>query len=109
MVKTSGINVAPLEVEEILVGHPEVEQAYVVGVSDARRDEAVVAVVVLRTPGAVSADDLREFCKKALAAFKVPQHFRFVAREDLPITASGKVQKRRLRERLAAELGATEA
>src|SRR5713101_2570756 len=71
MVKTGGINVAPLEVEEVLLGHPEVEQAYVVGVPDARREEAVAAVVVLRTPGVVSADDLREFCKKALAAFKV--------------------------------------
>ena len=109
MVKTGGINVAPLEVEEILLGHPEVEQAYVVGVPDARREEAVAAVVVLRTPGAVSADDLRAFCAKALAAFKVPQHVRFLAREELPLTASGKVQKHRLRERLAAELGVTEA
>jgi fatty-acyl-CoA synthase len=109
MVKTGGINVAPLEVEEILLGHPEVEQAYVVGVPDARRDEVVAALVVLRIPGAVSADDLREFCRKSLAAFKVPQHFRFLAREELPITASGKVQKHRLRELLTAELGAKEA
>ncbi len=109
MIKTGGINVAPLEVEEILLGHPEVEQAYVVGVPDARREEAVAAVIVLRTPGALSADDLRAFCQKVLAAFKVPQHFRFLAREELPFTASGKVQKHRLRERLTAELGATEA
>ena len=109
MVKTGGINVAPLEVEEILLGHPGVEQAYVVGVPDVRREEAVAAVVVLRTPGAVSADDLREFCNKALAAFKVPQHFRFLAREELPVTASGRVQKHRLRERLVAELGTEEA
>jgi len=109
MVKTGGINVAPLEVEEILLGHPGVEQAYVVGIPDIRREEAVAAVVVLRTPGAVSADDLREFCNKALAAFKVPQHFRFLAREELPVTASGKVQKHRLRERLVAELGTEEA
>jgi fatty-acyl-CoA synthase len=108
MVKTGGINVAPLEVEEILLGHPDVEQAYVIGVPDARREEAVAAVVVLRTPGAVSPDGLREFCKKALAAFKVPRHIIFVTREELPITASGKVQKHRLRERLMSELGAGE-
>ena len=104
MVKTGGINVAPLEVEEVLLTHPDVEQAYVVGVPDPRKEEAVAAVIVLKEERRVSADDLRAFCRKALAAFKVPQHFRFVTRAELPLTASGKVQKHRLRETLAAEL-----
>jgi fatty-acyl-CoA synthase len=106
MVKTGGINVAPLEVEEILLGHPLVEQAYVVGVPDVRKEEVLAAVVVLKRPGAVSGEDLRDFCRKALAAFKVPQHVRFLPRVELPLTASGKVQKHRLRERLTAELHA---
>lgn len=104
MVKTGGINVAPLEVEEVLLTHPDVEQAYVVGVPDPRKEEAVAAVIVLKEERRVSADDLRAFCRKALAAFKVPQHFRFATRAELPLTASGKVQKHRLRETLAAEL-----
>jgi len=104
MVKTGGINVAPLEVEEVLLTHPDVEQAYVVGVPDPRKEEAVAAVIVLKEERRVSADDLRAFCRKALAAFKVPQHFRFVTRAELPLTASGKVQKHRLRETLAAAL-----
>lgn len=104
MVKTGGINVAPLEVEEVLLTHPDVEQAYVVGVPDPRKEEAVAAVIVLKEERRVSADDLRAFCRQALAAFKVPQHFRFATRAELPLTASGKVQKHRLRETLAAEL-----
>jgi fatty-acyl-CoA synthase len=106
IVKTGGINVAPLEVEEVLLTHPAVEQVYVVGVPDARRDEVLAAVVVLREGRAASADDLRAFCRGQLAAYKVPAHVRFVERGDLPITASGKVQKHRLREAVLAELGA---
>lgn len=106
MVKTGGINVAPVEVEEVLLSHPAVEQAYVVGLPDPRREEILAAFVVLReghaSPGP---DDLRAHCRQALAAFKVPQQFRLVARADLPVTATGKVQKVRLREALIAELG----
>ncbi|MBI3457091.1 MAG: AMP-binding protein, partial [Candidatus Rokubacteria bacterium] len=109
IVKTGGINVAPLEVEEVLLTHPAVEQVYVVGVPDARKEEALAAVVVLREGARVSGDELRAFCRALLAAFKVPQHFRFMAREALPLTASGKVQKHRLREGLLAELEAAPA
>ena len=103
MVKTGGINVAPLEVEEVLLGHADVEQAYVVGIPDPRKEEVLVAAVVLKEGRDVTAETLRAFCRERLAAFKVPQRFRFVKRSDLPLTASGKVQKVTLRETLAAE------
>jgi len=103
MVKTGGINVAPLEVEEVLLGHADVEQAYVVGIPDPRREEILVAVVMLKDGRQVAAETLRAFCREQLAAFKVPQRFRFVKRSELPVTASGKVQKVALRETLAAE------
>ena len=104
MVKTGGINVAPLEVEEVLLGHGSVEQAYVIGLPDPRREEILAAVVVLKDGRHASEEELRAFCKQALAAFKVPQHFRIMTRADLPVTATGKVQKFRLQETLAAEL-----
>jgi fatty-acyl-CoA synthase len=104
VVKTGGLNVSPVEVEQILLGHPAVEQVHVIGVPDPRKEEALAAVVVLKEGASASADELRAFCRQALAAFKVPQHIRFVPREALPLTASGKVQKHRLRESLAAEL-----
>jgi fatty-acyl-CoA synthase len=103
MVKTGGINVAPLEVEEVLLGHAGVEQAYVIGLPDPRREEILAAAVVLKDGCEVSEDELRAHCKKALAAFKVPRHIRIVKRADLPVTATGKVQKFRLQETLAAE------
>ena len=105
MVKTGGINVAPVEVEEVLASHPAVEQVHVVGLPDARREEVLAAIVVLRDGHDASEDDLRGHCRRALAAFKVPQHFRFLKRAELPVTATGKVQKVRLREALIADLG----
>jgi fatty-acyl-CoA synthase len=109
MVKTGGINVAPLEVEEVLLGHPDVEQAYVVGVPDPRREEILAAVVVLKEGRDAGADGLRAFCRERLAAFKVPALFRFATRTELPVTATGKVQKVKLQERLAAETGGARA
>jgi fatty-acyl-CoA synthase len=104
MVKTGGINVAPLEVEEVLLGHASVEQAHVIGLPDPRLEEILVAVVVLKDGRDASPEELRGFCKQALAAFKVPQHFRIMKRADLPVTATGKVQKFRLQEALSEEL-----
>ena len=103
MVKTGGINVAPLEVEEVLLGHPAVEQAYVVGLPDPRKEEILAAVVVLHDGHEAEPEALRAFCKAALAAFKVPQEFRLLRRDELPVTATGKVQKFRLAEIFARE------
>ena len=103
MVKTGGINVAPLEVEEVLLGHPAVEQAYVVGLPDARKEEILAAIVVLRDGHDAEPEALRVFCRQALAAFKVPQEFRLMRRDELPVTATGKVQKFRLAEMLGRD------
>jgi fatty-acyl-CoA synthase len=103
IVKTAGINVAPLEVEEVLLGHPAVEQAYVVGLPDPRREEILAAVVVLRDGHTAAAEELRAFCRQALAAFKVPREFRVLRRDELPVTDTGKVQKLRLAEMLARD------
>jgi len=101
MVKTGGINVAPLEVEEVLLGHPTVEQAYVVGLPDPRREEILVAVVVSKPGRAADPAALRALCRDALAAYKVPHEIHVMRREDLPVTSTGKVQKFRLAEILA--------
>ena len=96
MVKTGGINVAPVEVEEILMTHPGVHVAYVTGVPDAQRDEVLAALVVPKPGAALSAEQLRDFCRESLAAYKVPRLFRFVAETELPLTTTGKLQKNRL-------------
>jgi fatty-acyl-CoA synthase len=103
MVKTGGINVAPVEVEEILLLDPAVEQAYVVGIPDSRLEEILVAVVVAKPGRVADPIALGARCREALAAYKVPREIRVMAREELPLTGTGKVQKLRLAERLAGD------
>jgi len=96
MVKTGGINVAPIEVEEVLLAHPSVQAAFVTGVPDAVQDELLAAVIVPKRGTALSEREVTEHCRKSLAAYKVPRLIRFAAEEELPLTTTGKVQKNRL-------------
>jgi carnitine-CoA ligase len=99
MIKRAGENVSAMEVEVTIAAHPGVAEAAVVGVADAVRDEAVAAVVV-RTDGALTAEDVAEHCRANLASFKVPTVVTFV--DELPKSSIGKVLKGELRSRLAA-------
>jgi fatty-acyl-CoA synthase len=101
LIKTSGANVAPLEVEAILLMHPAVKQAYVVGVPDRDRGEVGVAVVELNQGATATVEALTAFCRERLASYKVPARIVFRTAEQFPRTATGKVQKPRLREELA--------
>ncbi|MFZ0040263.1 MAG: AMP-binding protein [Solirubrobacteraceae bacterium] len=94
--------VAPKEVEECLSSHPGVAQAYVAGLPDERMGAVGCAWVVPATGNAPSAGDLLEWCGERLARFKVPAQVRFLAADELPTTATGKVQKFRLIERAQA-------
>ena len=98
MVKTGGINVAPAEVEEVLSTHPAVELVFVTGIPDARLDEALAAVIVLRAGMATDESALRAHCRRTMAPYKTPRHFRFVASQTLPLTSTGKLQRNRLHE-----------
>jgi crotonobetaine/carnitine-CoA ligase len=91
MIRRSGENIAAREVEDVLLAHPAVRLAAVVGVPDEIRGEEVKAYVV--APGA-SAGELAAWCGERLAAFKVPTHWEF--RDDLPLTASHRVEKAKL-------------
>ena len=84
MIKTGGINVAPVEVEEVLMSHPGVEQAYVVGLPDAERDEIVAAVVVPREGSDADEGVLRALSASALSAYKRPRRYRLVAAGSCP-------------------------
>lgn len=95
MIKTGGENVSPVEVEEFLVGHPDVDRAAVVGLTDERWGELVVAFVVPAPGRAPDPGELTEFCRHGLSPFKVPRLWRIV--DDLPMTASAKVQRAELR------------
>jgi fatty-acyl-CoA synthase len=96
MLKTGGINVAPIEVEEVLLKHPAVHDAYVTGLPDPVREQIVAAVVVLKEGAAVGEQELIEHCRRQLAVYKVPRRIRFARMEDLPQTSSRKVHRLRL-------------
>ncbi|WP_137892396.1 AMP-binding protein [Ramlibacter sp. 2FC] len=100
MVKSGGINVAPIEVEEALMRHPAVRTAYVIGMPDPHLDEVLVAIVIAREGASCTEEELLKFCKKELAAYKVPARFRMATDDELPLTTTGKVQKMKLRELL---------
>jgi Acyl-CoA synthetases (AMP-forming)/AMP-acid ligases II len=96
MVISGGENIHPTEVEAVLAGHPGVREVAVIGVADERLGQRVVACVV--ADGGVSADQLDAHCvaSPALAAFKRPREYRFVA--QLPRGPSGKLLRRLLRD-----------
>lgn len=110
MIKTSGINVSPAEVEGFLAGHPGVREVLVVGAPHPSRDEVVVAFVVVEGPAMTGADLVR-YAKNGIAGYKVPWLVELV--DDLPRTGTGKLTRRGLRDRAAAlvagELERTEA
>jgi long-chain acyl-CoA synthetase len=96
LIKTSGYQVWPREIEEVLVSHPAVHEAGVVGLPDKMRGEVVKAFVVLRPGGIASAAELKSFCRDKLAPYKVPAKYEFVT--ELPKTQIGKVLYRVLRQ-----------
>lgn len=102
MVLVSGFNVYPNEVEDVLAKHPAVLEAAVIGLPDEHSGEAVTAFVVKKDV-AVTADELRSFCKDSLTGYKVPKQIIF--RETLPKTNVGKVLRRALREEVTAQKG----
>ena len=99
MIISGGENVYPREVEEVLLAHPAIDQAAVVGLPHAHWGEQVVAYVVVRPGMNVSNDELKAACGERLSRYKIPKEFRMVG--DLPRNRMGKIDRRELRERIA--------
>ena len=108
MIIRGGENIYPREIEEVLISHPAVADASVLGFPDDHYGETVAAAIRVTAPGLagdeLAADDLAaelaEFCRARLAAYKVP--IRWLITDAFPLTASGKIRKDALREQLAA-------
>jgi fatty-acyl-CoA synthase len=98
MINASGFKVWPAEVEAMLYAHPDIQEACVIGTRDAHRGETVKAVVVLKPAarGKVRPEDISNWAKQHMAAFKYPRVVEFV--EQLPKTATGKIFWRKLQE-----------
>ncbi|MCA1063630.1 long-chain-fatty-acid--CoA ligase [Rossellomorea aquimaris] len=94
MIIAGGFNIYPREIEEVLYEHPAIQEVVAAGVPDAYRGETVKAYVVLKEGETLTEEELNEFARKFLAAYKVPRIYEF--RKELPKTAVGKILRRAL-------------
>lgn len=95
MILTAGFNVYPAELERVIAGHPDVALVAVGSIPDADKGELAKAYIVPKTGTSPASDDIVQFCRKHLAAYKVPRAVQFV--DDLPKTSTGKVMRRELK------------
>jgi long-chain acyl-CoA synthetase len=100
MINAAGYKVWPREVEDVLYGHPAVREAAVVGVPDEYRGETVKAFVSVRPGVEVTEQELIDYCKANMAAYKYPRSIEFI--DELPKTTTGKILRRELRDQAAA-------
>jgi fatty-acyl-CoA synthase len=100
MIISGGENVYPSEVEAALAAHPAVREVAVIGLPDAKWGERVHAVVAFGSEVTASADQLVGWCKARLAGYKRPRSISIISSEEMPRTATGKIQHRLLKQRI---------
>src|ERR1017187_6453833 len=107
MVIRGGENVYPREVEEFLYAHAAIEDVQVIGVPDVKFGEELCAWIRLRPGQDLTAEEVRAYCQGRIAHYKIPRYIRFT--EEFPLTLTGKVHKRLMREVSIVELDLTAA
>jgi fatty-acyl-CoA synthase len=107
MIIRGGENIYPREVEEFLYTHPDISDVQVIGVPSERYGEEVMAWVKLREGALVRDAELTEYCRGKIATYKIPRYWKFV--DGFPMTATGKIQKFKMKETAIAELGLEQA
>lgn len=107
MIIRGGENLYPREIEEFLYTHPEILDVQVVGVPDIKYGEEAMAYIRLREGAQLTEEDVKAFCEGKIARFKIPRYVQFI--DEYPMTASGKIQKYKLREMAIESLGLQKA
>lgn len=107
MIIRGGENIYPKEIEEFLYTHPAIKDVQVIGVPSKDYGEEVMACVILREGEVLTEDEIKAFVKGHMARHKTPKYIKFM--KDFPMTASGKIQKYKLREMAIVELGLQDA
>jgi fatty-acyl-CoA synthase len=102
MIIRGGENIYPREIEEFLYTHPKISDIQVYGVPDRKFGEQVMAAVILKKGVEMTEDEVRDFCRGRIANYKIPKYVKFV--ESYPMTASGKIQKFKMRDMAIKEL-----
>lgn len=103
MLIRGGENVYPAEIEELLITHPDIAQAQVFGLPDDRLGEEVAAWIIPRAGAVLTPSQMQEWCRERIARFKVPRHIHIAP--DMPLTATGKPQKFKMRDQMCQQLG----
>lgn len=96
MIIRGGENIYPREIEEFLYQHPDILDVQVVGVPDAKFGEEVMAWIILKDGKQTTAENVKSYCEGKISRFKIPRYIEFI--KEYPMTASGKIQKFKLRE-----------
>ena len=104
MIISGGENIYPSEVEQVLGAHQEIKDVAVIGVPDTKWGEATHAVVILRHGATAREADILEWCKGRIAGYKRPKSISFIAEDEMPRTATGKILHRVLRDRYAERI-----
>jgi fatty-acyl-CoA synthase len=107
MIIRGGENIYPREIEEFLYTHPKISDVQVYGVPDRKYGEQVMAAVILKKGMEMTEDEVRDFCRGKIANYKIPKYVKFV--DSYPMTASGKIQKFKMRDMAIKELQLEEA
>jgi len=105
MIIRGGENIYPKEIEEFIYTHPAVRDVQVIGVPDKKYGEEIMACIILKEPGTVTAEEMTAFIQASMARHKVPKYISFV--ESFPMNAAGKILKYKMRQEAAAALGLT--
>lgn len=106
MIIRGGENIYPKEIEEFLYQNPKVKDVQVIGIPSKQYGEEVMAWIILKDGESMTEDEVKEYVKASMARHKVPKHVKFT--NSFPMTASGKIQKYKMRETSIIELGLTE-
>ncbi len=96
MIIAGGYNIYPVELDDVLMSHPQVLEACTIGIPDDYRGETVKAFIVAKPGESLTEADVVSYCKKNLAAYKVPKIIEFI--DELPKSAVGKILRRKLKD-----------
>lgn len=107
MIIRGGENIYPREIEEVMHGHPDVVQAQVFGIPDAKLGEDIAMWIMVKPGSETKCESIAEWLKERVAYFKVPKHIRIV--KEFPMTVTGKIQKFVMRKEMITELGLQDA
>jgi len=97
MIIAGGYNIYPVELDDVLMGHPKILEACTVGIPHDYRGETVKAFIVVKESETLTQEEVVDYCKEKLAAYKVPKLVEFI--DELPKSAVGKILRRELRDR----------